>query len=62
MKQINLVFIVAALALTGCATSLGPSDNFSDWANATAYHHYQQPRTAVAKAAPDADSEEARKE
>lgn len=62
MKQINLVFFVAALALTGCATSLGPSDNFNDWTNSAAYHHYQQNRTAVAKVTPDADGQEARKE
>ena len=62
MKRINLVFFVAALALSGCATSLGPSDNFNDWTNSAAYHHYQQPRAAVAKVVPYADSQEARKE
>ncbi|HZA96385.1 MAG TPA: hypothetical protein VE421_09625 [Burkholderiaceae bacterium] len=62
MKQTRLFFFIAALALTGCATSLGPSDNFNDWTNSATYHHYQQPRTAVANVAPYVDSEEARKE
>ena len=62
MKLTRLLFLVAALGLTGCATSLAPSDNFNDWTNSVAYHHYEQPRTAVAKIAPDADGEEARKE
>ena len=62
MKQTRLLFLVAALALTGCATSLAPTDNFNDWTNSAAYQHYQQPRTAVAKVAPYTDTEEARKE
>jgi len=62
MKQTRLLFLVAALGLTGCATSLAPSDNFNDWTNSVAYQHYQQPRSAVAKVAPYVDSEEARKE
>ena len=62
MKHTRLLFLAATLALAGCATSLAPSDNFNDWTNSTAYHHYQESRTAVAKIAPDADSEEARKE
>jgi hypothetical protein len=62
MKQTRLFLFVAALALTGCATSLGPSDNFNDWTNSATYNHYQQPRTAVANVAPYADNEEARKE
>ena len=62
MKPTRLFFYVAALALAGCATSIGPSDNFNDWTNSVAYHHYQQPGVAVAKVAPNADSEEARKE
>ena len=62
MKQTRLLFLVAALALTGCATSLAPTDNFNDWTNSAAYHHYQQSRTAVAKVAPHTDTEEARKE
>jgi hypothetical protein len=62
MKLTRLLFLVAALGLTGCATSLAPSDNFNDWTNSVAYHHYEQPRTAVAKIAHDADGEEARKE
>jgi len=62
MKQTRLLFLVAALGLTGCATSLAPSDNFNDWTNAVAYQHYQQPRSAVAKVPPYVDSEEARKE
>ena len=62
MKSTRLLFLVAALAMTGCATSLAPSDNFNDWTNSASYHHYQQPRTAVAKSAPYADNDEARKE
>ena len=62
MKHARLFFIVAALGLTGCATSLAPSDNFNDWTNSVAYHHYQQPRSSVATVASNADSEEARKE
>ncbi len=48
MKSTRLLFFVAALAMTGCATSLAPSDNFNDWTNSASYHHYQQPRNAVA--------------
>ena len=62
MKYTRLLYLVTALALTGCATSLAPSDDFNDWTNSVAYHHYQQPRSAVAKVAPYVDSEEARKE
>ena len=62
MKNARLLFVVAALAITGCATSLAPSDNFNDWTNPVAYNHYQQPRSAVATAAPHLDSDEARKE
>ncbi len=48
MKSTRLIFVLAALATAGCATSLGPSDNFNDWANSAAYHHYQQnPRSAA---------------
>lgn len=57
MKNARLLFVVAALAITGCATSLAPSDNFNDWSNSTAYHHYQQPRSAVAVAAPHVDDD-----
>ena len=56
MKLTRLLFLVAALGLTGCATSLGPSDNFNDWANSASYHHYQQsPRNAVPTYTVDAD-------
>jgi hypothetical protein len=56
MKRTRLLFLVTALALTGCATSLAPTDNFNDWTNSTAYHHYQQsPRNAVPAYAVDAD-------
>ena len=61
MKNARLLFLVAALALTGCATSLAPSDNFNDWTNSAADNHYQ-PRAMGAKGAPEAGSEEARKE
>lgn len=62
MKHTRLLFLVAALSLTGCATSLAPGDDFNDWTNSTAYHHYQSQRGMVAKVTPDAGSEEARKE
>jgi hypothetical protein len=57
MKSTRLLFLVAALAMTGCATSLGPSDNFNDWTNSASYHHYQQPRSAVAVTAPRLDDD-----
>ena len=62
MKHTCLLLLVAALSLTGCATTLAPSDNFNDWTNSAAYHHYQPQRGMIAKVAPNADSEEARKE
>ena len=62
MKSTRLFFLVAALAMTGCATSLGPSDNFNDWTNSAGYHHYQQPSSAIAKLPSYGDNEEARKE
>ena len=55
MKNVRLLFVVAALAVTGCATSLAPSDNFNDWTNSASYHHYQQPRSAVAVVPPHVD-------
>ena len=55
MKSTRLLFLVAALAMTGCATSLGPSDNFNDWTNSASYHNYQQPRSVVAVTAPHVD-------
>ncbi len=57
MKGTRLLFLIAALAVTGCATSLAPSDNFNDWANSASYHHYQQPRSAVAVTAPHVDDD-----
>ena len=55
MKNARLLLVIAALAITGCATSLAPSDNFNDWTNSASYHHYQQPRSAVAVIAPLVD-------
>lgn len=55
MKSTRLFLIVGTLAMAGCATSLGPSDNFNDWTNSASYHHYQQPRSAVAAVAQYAD-------
>ena len=57
MKHTRLLFLVAALGLTGCATSLAPSDNFNDWTNSVAYQHYQQPRSAVVVTAPHVDDD-----
>ncbi len=57
MKNARLLFVVAALAITGCATSLAPSDNFNDWSNSATYHHYQQPLSAVAVTAPHVDDD-----
>ena len=37
----GILFIVVALITAGCATSLAPTDNFHDWSNPVAYHHYQ---------------------
>ena len=54
MKNVRLLFVVAALAVTGCATSLAPSDNFNEWTNSASYHHYQQPQ-AVAVVTPHVD-------
>jgi hypothetical protein len=56
MKSARLFLIVAALITAGCATSLAPSDNFNDWTSA-GYHHYQQPRSTVAIAAPHVDDD-----
>ncbi len=53
MKNARLLVVIAALAITGCATSLAPSDNFNDWTNSASYHHYQQPRAVAALAAND---------
>lgn len=58
MKSTRLLLIVGTLAMAGCATSLGPSDNFNDWTNSASYHHYQQPRSAVAAAPIGNDSDE----
>ena len=55
MKSTRLLLIVAALITAGCATSLGPSDNFNDWTDSASYRHYQETRAAVAVAAPKAD-------
>ena len=41
--------------MAGCATSLGPSDNFNDWTNSASYRHTQEPRGAVAAVARHAD-------
>ena len=57
MKSTRLLFLVAALAMTGCATSLGPNDNFNYWTNSASYHHYQQPRSAVAVTAPHSEDD-----
>ena len=56
MKSARLFLIVAALITAGCATSLAPSDNFNDWTSES-YHHYQQPRSTVAVAAPHVDDD-----
>ena len=55
MKSTRLLLIVAALITAGCATSLGPSDNFNDWTNSASYRHYQQPRSTVAAVARQGD-------
>ena len=55
MKSARFLFVVAALAITGCATSLAPTDNFNDWTNEASYPHYQQPRSAVAVTYPYVD-------
>lgn len=55
MKSTRLLFIVGTLMTAGCATSLGPSDNFNDWANSASYPHYQEPRSAIATVARPAD-------
>ena len=55
MKSTRLVSIVAALITAGCATSLGPSDNFNDWTNSGSYRHYQEPRSTVAAVAREVD-------
>ncbi|HVE88390.1 MAG TPA: hypothetical protein VNA44_01710 [Burkholderiaceae bacterium] len=57
MKNARLIVVIAALAITGCATSFAPSDNFNDWTNSASYHHYQQ--RAVAAAAPNDDNKTA---
>ena len=57
MKSTRLVLIFATLTMAGCATSLGPSDNFNDWTNSASYH-YQQPRSAVAAARHANDSDQ----
>jgi hypothetical protein len=58
MKSTRLLFLIAALAVTGCATSLAPSDNFNDWTNSAFYHQHQQPRSAVAKLSPHVDDDD----
>ena len=58
MKTARLLLIVGTLMTAGCATSLGPSDNFNDWTNSASYHHYQQPRSAVAAVARSAEDSE----
>jgi uncharacterized lipoprotein YmbA len=55
MKSTRLLLIVATLTMAGCATSLGPSDNFNDWTNSASYRHTQEPRGAVAAVARHAD-------
>lgn len=55
MKSTRLLLIVAALITAGCATSLGPSDNFNDWTNSASYHHYQEPRSTVDTVAREVD-------
>lgn len=55
MKTARLLLIVGTLMTAGCATSLGPSDNFNDWTNSASYHRYQQPSSAVAAVARTAD-------
>ena len=57
MKNARFLFIAAALAITGCATSLAPTDNFNDWTNSAGYHHYQESRVAVAVTAPQIDDD-----
>ncbi len=52
-----LSVIAAALITAGCATSLGPSDNFNDWTNSASYRHYQEPRSTVAVTAPHVDDD-----
>ena len=55
MNSTRLLVIAGTLMTAGCATSLGPSDNFNDWTNSASYHHYQEPRSAVAAVARPAD-------
>ena len=57
MKSTRLFLIVAALIMAGCATSLGPSDNFNDWMNSASYRHYQELRSTVAVTAPHVDDD-----
>ncbi|HVG04628.1 MAG TPA: hypothetical protein VM937_06765 [Burkholderiaceae bacterium] len=47
MKNARFIVVIAALAITGCATSFAPGDNFNDWTNSASYHHYQQPRAVA---------------
>jgi hypothetical protein len=56
MKSTRLLLIVAALITAGCATSLGPSDNFNDWTNSVSNHHYQEHRSNVPAIASRADA------
>lgn len=59
MKSTRLLLIVAALITAGCATSLGPSDNFNDWTNSASNHHYQEQRSNVPAIARHADDDSA---
>ena len=55
MKSTRLLLIVTALITAGCATSLGPSDNFNDWTNSASYRHHQEPRSTVNTVAREAN-------
>ena len=56
MKTTRLFFILATLTMAGCATTLGPSDNFNDWTNSASYHHYQERGAVAAVARHDSDN------
>ena len=39
-----LISATAALLITGCATSLAPSENFNDWTNSALHRQYPEQR------------------
>jgi PBP1b-binding outer membrane lipoprotein LpoB len=44
MKSNRLLISVIALLITGCATSLAPSENFNDWTNSALHRQYPEQR------------------